>query len=199
MQEGSADRLAGLLAKAKRTGFDALYQKSAALWAEFWSRSFIDSGDAFADDIWYLDLFYMRESQTGEYPGRFIDGLWGAAGDYQAWDFYFHWNQQELYWPLRAAGHAELCDSWLNYRLRSLPVSMATAKQQFSLEGAAFVSDVCDANGYNSLMELNNHTPAGETALDLWRQYLYTGDTEYLRTKALPYMLAAAHLYRLPL
>jgi len=123
--------------------------------------------------------------------GRFIGGLWGWNRDVQPWNFYFHWNQQETYWPLSAAGHHDLLNSYLEYRFNGLPKAKADAKELLQADGA-IVSDVCERRGYNSVSEFHNHTPVAEIALDFWRQYLFTRDNDFLRERALPYMLEAA-------
>ena len=182
-----------LLQRAEQIGFDELFRRSAEKWETFWSRSFVQTDDDYWDNIWALDLYYANCSQRGAYPGRFIDGLWAHSRDFQAWCFYFHWNQQETYWPLNAAGHPELCESYLDYRFRTLDKAKRTARLYHRVtNGGAFVSDVCDRRGNNSLSELNNHTPAAEVALDFWRQYQYTQDKTFLREKALPWLLAAS-------
>ena len=182
-----------LLQKAETLGFDGLFRSTAEHWERFWECSYMETDDDYWDNLWALDLYYANCSQRGAYPGRFIDGLWAHSRDFQAWNFYFHWNQQETYWPLNASGHPELCESYLDYRFRSLDKAKRTAEVYHHVtNGGAFVSDVCDRRGNNSLSELQNHTPAAEIALDFWRQYRYTQDKEFLREKALPWLLAAS-------
>ena len=52
-----------------------------------------------------------------------------------------------------------------------------------------------DRRGYNSSGELANHTPVAQIALDFWRQFQYTGDQDFLRQQALPYILEAAKFF----
>ena len=52
-----------------------------------------------------------------------------------------------------------------------------------------------DRRGFNSASEFKNHTPVAEIALDFWRQFRFTGDLEFLRTRALPYMIEAARFF----
>lgn len=192
-KNGATEEISAVLEKASNAGFDALYNANTLRWNEFWEKSYIETQNDFADNIWALTMFYDRCSQGGKYPGRFIDGLWATARDFQAWNFYFHWNQQETYWSLNAAGHHELCESYLNYRFDSLPKAVRTAEKYHGItNGGAFVSDVCDRRGNNSLSELENHTPVAEIALDFYRQYIFTCDKIFLVNKALPYMTAAA-------
>jgi hypothetical protein len=179
------------LEKARSTGYDKLLVSHTEKWKAFWLRSYMDCGDDYLNNLWHLMMYYACSSQRGRYPGRFIHGLWGWSRDVQQWISYFHWNQQELYWALNAAGHHELCDSYLRYRYNSLPMCREDARSMLGVEGA-LLSDVADRKGHNSSGEKHNYTPIAEAALDFWRQYRFTGDKDFLREKALPYMREAA-------
>ncbi|MBN2640677.1 MAG: hypothetical protein JXR78_03405 [Victivallales bacterium] len=163
-------------------------------WKKFWLRSLMESGDDYLDNLWHLTMYYANASQRGRYPGRFINGLWGWNRDYQPWNLYFHWNQQQIYWPLNAAGHHDLLTSYLNYRFDSLPKACASATEIFGSQGA-FVSDVSDRRGNNSVCENRNHTPVAQIAMDFWRQYKYTGDREFLKKQVYPYIVEAARFF----
>lgn len=195
-EEGNDEKNAlSTLEQASEKGFDALLVESEACWKQFWERSFIETDDDYLDNLWHLAMYYSCAGQRGSYPGRFINSLWNWNRDVQPWNFYFHWNQQEIYWGLNAAGHHELCDSYLDYRFRGMEHAREDALRLFGVKDGLFVSDVCERRGYNSEGEKHNHTPVGEIALDFWRQYLYTGDMEFLKNKALPYMLGAAKFF----
>lgn len=179
------------LDQAEKLGYDALFARHSGAWKNFWLRSLLDTGHDFIDGVWHLLMYYARSSQGGRYPGRFIGGLWNHARDFQAWGFYFHWNQQQVYWPLNAAGHHDLVEPYLRWRFDALPHAKQDAKEILGAAGAA-VADVVERRGYNSIPELNNHTPVAQIAMEFWRQYQFTGDDAFLRQYALPYMLEAA-------
>lgn len=170
-------------------------QTHNAAWKAAWSKSFMDYGDVYINQLWHLTIYYAIASQGGKYPGRFTNGLWGWNRDVQNWNFYFHWNQQQLYWPLNAAGHHELVAPYLDYRFNALPYAREDAQQLFHTKGA-FIADVTERRGYNSLNESHNHTPVAEIALDFWRQYLYTCDKKFLIEKALPFITDAALFFQ---
>ena len=114
----------------------------------------------------------------------------------QQWNFYFHWNQQQLYWPLNAAGFHELANPYLDFRFNSLRHAKKDANEIFNADGA-FFSDVTERNGYNRIDSdvKDNHTPVAEIALEFWRQYQYTSDKKYLKEKALPFIIEAARFF----
>jgi alpha-L-fucosidase 2 len=175
-------------------GMESYQRSHEEAWRSLWNRSFMDYGNDYLNNLWYLTLYYANASQGGKYPGRFNNGLWGWDRDVQNWNFYFHWNQQQLCWPLNAAGFHELVNPYLDFRFRSLPHARKDTKDFFNTDGA-FISDVTDRRGYNSAIERDNHTPVAEIALDFWRQYQYTGDKEFLKEKAVPFITDAARFY----
>ena len=184
------------LTSVREKGMEPYNQLNAQYWKSVWNRSFLDYGDDYLNNLWYLTMYYANASQGGKYPGRFNNGLWNWNHDIQQWNFYFHWNQQQLYWPLNAAGFHELVTPYLDYRFNSLRFAKKDAKAYYNAEGA-FISDVSNRNGYNR-MDSNvkdNHTPVAEIALDFWRQYQFTSDRIFLKEKALPFILEAARFF----
>lgn len=182
------------LSSVRRKGIASLKKSNEDAWRSIWNRSFMDYGDDYLNNLWYLTMYYANTSQGGKYPGRFNNGLWTWSRDVQNWNFYFHWNQQQLYWPLNAAGHHELIEPYLDFRFNSLPQAKRDAQEFFNSQGA-FIADVVERRGYNSLNEKHNHTPIAEIALDFWRQYQYTGDKKFLKEKALPFIIEAAKFF----
>lgn len=188
------DELKNTLSSVNGKGLESFINSNGEAWKSIWNRSLMDYGDDYLNNLWYLTMYYANTSQGGKYPGRFTNGLWGWDRDVQNWNFYFHWNQQQLYWPLNAAGFHELVNPYLDFRFNSLPQAKKDAKEYFNVDGA-FISDVTERRGYNSSGEKINHTPIAEIALDFWRQYQYTGDEKFLREKALPIIVEAARFY----
>lgn len=182
------------LLDARAVGINAFRESNETAWKAIWYRSFMDYGDDYLNNLWHLTMYYANASQGGKYPGRFNNGLWAWSRDVQNWNFYFHWNQQQLYWPLNAAGHHDLIEPYLDFRFRSLPHARKDAREFFGSEGA-FIADVTDRRGYNSANEKHNHTPVAEIALDFWRQYQYSGDEIFLKERALPFIIEAARYF----
>ena len=177
-------------------GIEPFRQSHEDAWKSIWTRSFMDYGDDYLNNLWYLTMYYANASQGGKYPGRFNNGLWGWSHDVQQWNFYFHWNQQQLYWPLNAAGFHDLVAPYLDFRFNSLRHAKKDAREFYNADGA-FISDVTNRNGYNriDLDVKDNHTPVAEIALEFWRQYQYTSDKKYLKEKALPFIIEAARFF----
>lgn len=184
------------LSAIREKGIEPFRQSHTEYWKSIWNRSFMDYGDDYLNNLWALTMYYANASQGGKYPGRFNNGLWGWNHDVQQWNFYFHWNQQQLYWPLNAAGFHDLVAPYLDFRFNSLRHAKKDAKEFYHADGA-FISDVTNRNGYNriDLDVKDNHTPVAEIAMEFWRQYLFTSDKKYLKEKALPFLVEAARFF----
>ena len=183
-----------MLTHIQKIGFEQFKRSNKEAWKSIWNRSCMDYGDDYLNNLWHLTMYYANASQGGKYPGRFVNGLWGWSRDVQNWNYYFHWNQQQLYWPLNTAGFHELIDPYLDFRFNSLTHAKKDARKIFNTEGA-FISDVVYFDGSNMLDRTDNHTPVAEIALEFWRQYQYTGDKQFLKEKALPFILEAAKFF----
>jgi alpha-L-fucosidase 2 len=194
MENDPLHGLKNILSQVKEKGVETFRESNAEAWRSVWNRSLMDYGDDYLNNLWYLTMYYANASQGGKYPGRFNNGLWGWSRDVQNWNFYFHWNQQQLFWPLNAAGFHDLVSPYLDFRFNSLPQAKKDAKEYFNSNGA-FISDVTERRGFNSSGESHNHTPVAEIALDFWRQYQYTGDRTFLKEKALPFIVEAARFF----
>ncbi|MBX3242645.1 MAG: hypothetical protein KIT80_04015 [Chitinophagaceae bacterium] len=179
----------------RQMSLEEIKQKNDELWKTYWLRSFLDYGDPYLNHLWHLTMYYALCCQGGKYPGRFNNGLWAWNRDVQNWNFYFHWNQQQLYWPLNAAGHHDLIVPYLDFRYTSLEKAKADAQKLFNVDGA-FIADVTERRGYNSLNESHNHTPIAEIALDFWRQYCYTGNRTFLLKQVIPVITEAALFFQ---
>jgi len=193
--KGSAAKAADeILGGVIKRGKEELFKSHQDFWKRFWHKSYINIPEDYLENLWHLTMYYAGSSQRGPYPATFVNGLWGWNRDVHPWNFYFHWNQQILYWPLHAAGHHELLLPYLNYRFNSLPHAMEDARDWHGSAGA-FISDVAERRGYNDEHTKDNHTPVAQIAMDFWRYYRYTGDREFLRGKALPFMEKAAEFF----
>jgi hypothetical protein len=163
-------------------------------WKKYWMRSLMETGNDYNDNMWHLTMYYSKASQGKKYPGRFAQGLWSFNHDFQPWGHYFHWNQQQIYWPLEAAGHCEINRAYLEFRFAGLRNAKDDCHSVFDTDGA-FVSDVVDHRGYNIDDRAHNHTPVVQIAMDFWRYYQYAQDREFLKNRALPYMIEAAKFF----
>ena len=169
---------------ARKAGIEALRQRHAARWSDFWRRSFVHLPDEYVENLWYLNHYIMGSSALGHYPPHFINAIWPVNRDTRPWNHLYHWNNEELFWPGAAAGHPELADCWLRMRRAQLEQGAESAKRKFGAPGAWF-NDVFDRRGYQTEGP-PNITPGLQVALDAFRTWRHIGDEEYLHDVAWP-------------
>lgn len=176
---------------------ETLFAQHRSSWQKFWARSFLHlTEEDYLENLWYLYLYQLNSCSRGAHPITFA-GLWSWFKDSRNWGHFYHWNHQQNYWPVLAAGHAELCKNYLEYRWSMLEHARQDAKTYFGAEGA-FFSDISNQNGYNAIEPdtIRNCSVGAQIALDFYRYYRYTGDTAFLKERAAPMMRACADFYR---
>lgn len=183
-----------VLERAATIGKDKLYECHRQSWAGFWNKSFLHIPNDYAENIYYLSLYFSNSECRGAYPPHFTNGIWGFQHDYLPWNYYFHYNMQHMYAPLDAAGHGDLCEGYYRMRRQHLDRSIERAKKEFGVDGA-YYHDVTDKDGKGADYDSLNMTPASQIALAMWNHYRFTGDEEFLKDIALPVLKGATDLY----
>jgi len=167
-------------------------------WHDFWNRSFLHlGGEDYLENLYYFHLYQLNSCSRGTLPVTFA-GLWSWFRDSRNWGHFYHWNHQQTYWGLEAAGRNELTENYYEYRWRMFSHALETGRQLTGAEGACFYSDITNLNGFNALEPdtLRNFTVTAQIALDFHRRWRYTGDEDFLVGRTAPVMKAAAELYR---
>ncbi|MDD4774431.1 MAG: hypothetical protein PHZ09_12650, partial [Eubacteriales bacterium] len=162
-------------------GFDALYSRHCAEWSEFWNKSFISlpKENDFIENLWYLNLYYANSEMRGKSPHHFTNGIWTNYHDFVPWNNIFHYNTQLSTFPLEAANHPELLETYYNYRISQLPAAREYAAKHKGKSGA-FYTDVSDFMGRMQPQEFNC-TCGAQIAMALYDHYRYSNDEMYLR------------------
>ncbi|MGI6172270.1 MAG: glycosyl hydrolase family 95 catalytic domain-containing protein [Christensenellales bacterium] len=181
---------------AERLGFAALHSENAAFWRDFWGKSFVSLPQEydFAENLYYLNLYFANCQMRGKYPPHFCNGVWGIYHDFVPWNLYFHYNSQQAIFPLDPAGHPELTETYYRFRMGQLDVARRYAREIKGADGA-FYTDVCDMKGRMSKGTQNNCTCGTQIALSMYSHYLYTGDADFLETCVKPMLTECAAYY----
>lgn len=179
---------------AAALGYQAIFAEHSRRWAAFWEKSYVSLPFDYLENLWYLNLYYGNSQMKGKYPAHFCNGLWGFYHDFVPWNHFFHYNMQLACFPLEEAGHPELLDTYFDFRVKQLPLAQAYARNLKQKNGA-FYGDVCDRLGRGDRGVSENCTCGTQIAMMLYKHYLFSGDRDYLETKALPVMRACADFY----
>lgn len=180
-----------------REKYAALNHEHEQWWASFWNACFIHIPDDYVENNYYLHLYQMASSSRGRFPQAFNGGIAVWNHDVRNWAHPHHWNNQQPYWGLLAAGHPELVRVYIDTYARIMPELEAYAKKQWGYDGCLLLQETHTFTG--EIVEFpvypQNVTPAMQVAGFFWEYCLYTGDSDYLRDTAYPFMKKAAEFY----
>lgn len=174
----------------------SLFQENQRYWKKFWQKSFVHlKNQDYLENLYYLYLYQLNCCGHGKYPITFA-GIWNWMKDSRNWGHFYHWNHQQTYWPVLAAGHPELYENYLTYRWEMLPQAQKDAREFFGAKGA-FFSDVSNLNGFQAMEPdtIRNFTVGAQIAMDFYRYYEYTGDETFKKEKVIPMLRASAEFY----
>jgi hypothetical protein len=165
--------------------------RSRQVWDEYWSRSEVSLADDELERLWYHNLYFLRCAVR---PGVTCPGLfanWSLGGIGTAWhgDYHMNYNTQQPFWVTFSSNHCDLNLPYVDLVDQLLPVSRAWATEFYEMAGACFPH-----SAYPTQMNMMPYpvpswgweiceTPW--TVQGLWWHYLYTKDTELLRTRLL--------------
>ncbi len=130
-----------VVASAPENGIVGLWRDHIAYWHEFWTKSGVvmHSDDGLADyieNLYHLQLYWMAACSRGPEAPKFNGGNFLFCKDWRSWGgYYWYQNTREMFWPLLAANHAELCAPLVDLYVRNLPAARKLAKDLFGARG----------------------------------------------------------------
>jgi alpha-L-fucosidase 2 len=181
LKEAAAPRLEDLIASLDR---------NTQIWKEYWNKSGVRLTDEFLEKIWYHNLYFMncatRDGATT--PGLFANWSYNDIGTAWHGDYHMNYNTEQPFWATFSSNHLEKNLPYVNLIEFLMSVSTRWAKEYYGLPGAYFPH-----SAYPVDMTMNPYpvphwgwevceTPWAVQGL--WWHYLYSGDREYLKTRA---------------
>ena len=187
-----------LLCHALETGYEKNLAEHKAWWKSFWDKSFVELENNFFEKNWYLGNYLLGScSRKGGYPMP-LQGVWTADdGQLPPWkgDYHHDLNTELCYYSYLKANHINEGASFVDYLLSLSGKAEEFAKDFFGAEGLCLPS-VMDIRG-NALggwamysLSPTNHLWLCHT---IAKHYDYTGDKDFLRDKAYPYIKASGN------
>jgi alpha-L-fucosidase 2 len=143
----------------------------------------------------YGRYLLICSSRPGGWPTN-LQGVWN--GDYApAWasDIHLDENIQMNYWPALQGGLAETLLPLFDYCERFLQDFRENARVNFGCRGILLPIAMTTHGMVTPLSYSNWTAAAGWIAQHYFDYYLFTGDTEFLRRRALPWMREVALFY----
>ncbi|MCP4313364.1 MAG: hypothetical protein GY790_19065 [Bacteroidetes bacterium] len=169
-------------------------------WADFWAASEIRIEDSELEALWYRGLYSFACHLR---PGAQAPGLAAniPISDRSAWHGKYTWNHnvQKWYFPNLPVNHPEWHNVLAELVKEQIPTFQHLAQTVFGLEGV-----YCDLSGRprETPSQATTHPVVGRAlchtgwlSAQLFQHFEFTGDPEWLRTQAYPYIREAARFY----
>lgn len=196
-EELQGDKIVAELKTKSSEGYEKNLASHKEWWAGFWGRSSVSIPDEMFEKNWYLTNYLLGScSRKGCLPMP-LQGVWTADdGFLPPWkgDYHHDLNTQMCYYNFLKSRHFEEGESFVDFLWNCRPAAKKFAKEFYHADG------IC----LPSVMSL------GGVALGGWAQYSYqptnqiwlcqvferyaryTGNQEFLRERAYPYLKETA-------
>ena len=164
---------------------------STQIWKDYWNKSGVKLADQFLERMWYHNLYFLNcaTKEGATTPGLFANWSYNKIGTAWHGDYHMNYNTQQPFWVTFSSNHLEKNLPYVQLIESLMDVSTRWAKEYYELPGAYFPH-----SAYPVDMTMNPYpvptwgwevceTPWAVQGL--WWHYLYSGDTEYLKTQGL--------------
>lgn len=192
------------LENAKRIVSDAIsggYEKALKghrkWWESFWDKSAVKLPDKMYETQWYLTNYLFGSCSRKGFPPMPLQGVWTAdTGKTPPWkgDYHNDLNTQMSYWHYLKANHLEEGSNFIDFLWNLVPEGRKYAREFYDADGICMPS-IMSINGKNLggwamySYSVTNQIWLCQAFDHYWR---YTGDAEFLKQKAYPYLKETA-------
>ena len=195
------DRARSLLAACADRGFDDLAAEHERWWRGYWSVSAkVHTPDADLDLLYYLGLYKLGAMADADALPAGLQGPWIEEYRMPPWagDYHFNINVQECYWPAYAGNHPELLRPLFEMVWSWLPRLQRNARFFLGIDDGLLVPHATDDLGTrisSSYLAVIDYGCGAWIAQMMWQYYRFTGDREFLRSRAYPFMKGCLRTY----
>lgn len=163
-------------------------------WKNYWSESYLKIGDRLFEQSWYFANYLLAScSRKGHYPMP-LQGVWTADdGKLPPWkgDYHHDLNTQLSYYSYLKSNHIPEGECFIDYLLSLEGVAEKFAREYYGAEDGLCLPSVMDIEG-NSLggwpMYSLSPTNTAWLCKAIADHYHYTGDEDYLKNRAYPFI-----------
>ncbi len=181
-------------------GRDDLFDEHLAWWARFWTRSHLQVPDAALERLWYAEMYKLGcNARADKYPVT-IMGVWNPDTRIPPCygDLHHNLETEMNYWPIFAANRLELAMPLYELLVDQLPRFEENCRTFFGWSGAYLPANM-DIYGQGvgfMWFPWNLQVGVGAwLAQHFWLHYCYSGDRDFLRDKAWPFMEAVGRFW----
>ncbi|OVE82639.1 hypothetical protein BVY04_00430 [bacterium M21] len=184
-----------------QNSYDHYFAPHCKWWSSFWSKSDIQVPDHQVQNYYNLMQYYYGAASREGAPPMPLQGVWTADnGKLPPWhgDYHFDMNVQMCYWAYMNSGRFESGKCLLDFMWNLRATHRAFAKEFFGTTKGIVVPGVMALDGrpmggwgQYSLSPVNGIW----LAQHFYWHWLYTMDSEFLKTRAFPYCQEIAEAF----
>lgn len=180
--------------KALEEGYENAFIRHWKWWVGYWGKSGISLPNKDFEKQWYLTNYLLASCSRKGSPPMPLQGVWTADnGSLPPWkgDYHHDLNTQMSYYSYLKANHIEEGESFVDFLWELKPAAEEFAKSFYGAKGlclpAVMTIDGKPLGGWG----MYSLSPTNQ----LWlcqafeRHYRFTGDREFLKEKAYPYLM----------
>lgn len=181
------------LQKAAGIGYNVLKREHINWWKNYWEKSRISIGDPMLEKTYYRSWYLFAScSRKGFYPMP-LQGVWTADNDrLPPWkgDYHHDTNTQLSYQSYLKANRLDEGECFVDYLWQMKPQYEKVAREFFGVDGLLIpgVSTIDGKPMGGWSQYALSPTMSIWTAQSFDEYYLYTGDRDFLRQRAFPFL-----------
>ena len=190
-----------MLEQARSEGFTPVSARTYSWWGRWWTQGAeVRLDDPHAERLYYLGMYKLAGLSVPGSPAATLQGPWVEDHRLPPWsgDYHFNINVQECYWPAFSGNHLE-CLEPLSRMLREWePTLRANARAFVGAVDGRMLPHSTDDRGRAMSGFWTGFVDHGSTAWTghlLWQYARYSGDREFLRHTAYPFLKGAMRVY----
>ena len=183
---------------AMKENFDDLAASHRAWWHEYYQKSFLSIPDARMESFYWIQMYKLASATRADRPAIDLMGPWFRRTPWP--HIWWNLNIQLTYWPVYAANHLELGESFIHLIDDDFTNFVNNVPEPWRYDSAGVgrsspydgKRSVADAKATSGTLERGDLTWALH---NYWLQYRYSGDETLLRDGLYPKLKRAIAYY----
>lgn len=189
------------LEAARAEGYTPATLRTFGAWRRWWEQAAeVYLPDPTLELLYYLGMYRLAALSGPGAPAITLQGPWVEDHRLPPWsgDYHFNVNVQECYWPCFAGNHPEALAPLVRLLREWEPRLRAHARTFAGVDDGLLLPHATDDRGraiggfWPGLADPSNAAWTGHL---LWLYYRHTGDREFLRATAYPFLRGALRVY----
>lgn len=166
-------------------------------WESYWQKSSLSLPNPILERQWFLETYKFGAASRRGAPPISLQGPWTADdGQLPPWkgDYHHDLNTQLSYWPCYSGNRLEEGLSYLDWLWATRSNCVAWTRRFFNLPGlnVPMTSDLANQQIGGWRQYTHSFTTAAWLAQHFYLHWKYSGDLQFLRDRAWPYLREAS-------